>query len=120
MEKIYEKQLQDLMESLQQYIAKIPSGSNKIAELLREGNNDSAYKAIGDFVEGMEWVTSSLRILSENNYVITFDSEQLNKLLLELNDALTKQDEGLISDLFDYEIADFFEVVGRLEIIKTI
>ena len=119
MEKTHEKQLQGLIESLQHYIAKIPNGSNKIAELLREGNNDSAYKAIGDFVEGMEWITSSLKILSENNYGITFDSEHLNKLLLELNDALTKQDEGLIADLFDYEIADFFEVVGKLELIKT-
>lgn len=119
MEEVNEKQLYNLIESLQQYIIKVPNGCNKIAEFLRNGERMTAYNSINDFIEGMDWITSSLEILSGNNYIISFDREQLNKLLLELNDALIKQDEGVIADLFDYEIADFFEEVDKLNIVKA-
>lgn len=120
MELSIENQLLELIESVNLYMSKIPNGCTEIAEFLRNRQRDEAYKSISDFVEGMEWVSSSLSILKNNNYSILFCEQELKSLLLEVNGILAQGDQNLLADLFEYEIASFFEKAGLLKIEKKI
>ncbi|MEK4761875.1 hypothetical protein MHH85_16575 [Viridibacillus sp. FSL E2-0187] len=113
-----ENQLIELIESVNLYMSKIPNGCTKIAEFLRNGQRDEAYNSISNFVEGIEWVSSSFNILKNNNYSIIFNEEKMKSLLLEVNDTLEQRDQNVLADLFEYEIASFFEEESQLAIAK--
>ncbi|MEI4769598.1 hypothetical protein WAX74_08050 [Psychrobacillus sp. FJAT-51614] len=117
MELDIEKELIALIESLNQYTSKIPQGCIKIAEYLRLNKRDKAFSSIGDFVEGMEWISDSINILERNDYLIIFNSQKMKELLKEINIVLEQQDENLLADLFEYEAASFFEEVNQLGIV---
>lgn len=118
MENNLEKQLADLVESIINYTEKIPNGSIKIAQFLRNGESDRAFNSIVDFIEGIDWLISSINILLNYNYTITFDKSLLNSLLNEINDAMKNKNESLLADLFEYEISEFFELESNLIIEK--
>ncbi|MFF2752166.1 hypothetical protein ACFVR1_00235 [Psychrobacillus sp. NPDC058041] len=117
MELDIEKELKELIESLNQYISKIPQGCIKIAEYLRLNKRDEAYCSIGDFVEGMEWINDSINVLERNDYLILLNSQKMKELLKEINIVLEQQDENLLADLFEYEAASFFEEAIQLGIV---
>ncbi|QGM31030.1 hypothetical protein GI482_11825 [Bacillus sp. N3536] len=117
MELDIEKELILLIESLNQYISKIPEGCIKISEYLRLNERDKAFRSIGDFVEGMEWISHSISILERNDYLIIFNTTKMKDLLKEINIALEQQDDNLIADIFEYEAAIFFEEVNHSGIV---
>lgn len=106
---IIEQKLLELVGSLNDYLLKIPNGCTKIADLLRYEEKEKANSTIIDFIEGIEWILHTISILKNNNYSILFNEQKLNLLLIELNETIAKGDKNYLADLFEYEIAPFFE-----------
>ena len=100
--------LEDLKSSYDEYIKKVPSGSISIAEELRKENMD-ILKSIIDFSEGIEWLITVGGYLKDNAIEINLDKELLIDYLNNINEALIQEDFYLVADLFEYEIADYFE-----------
>ena len=109
MDNMIEKQLVELIESVQSYITKIPNGCTMIADYLREGDKVKAYNAITDFIEGINWLTESFNILLQYDYIISIEIEKLNQILREINEAIKLENDTLLADFLEYEMADFFE-----------
>lgn len=103
-----EQQLEELLESIQSYILKIPNGCTMVADYLREGDKVKAYSAITDFIEGIDWLTESFSILLQYDYVISIEIEKLNQILKEINEAIKLRNDTLLADFLEYEMADFF------------
>jgi len=106
-----EQLINDVKESYNQYIYKIPSGSMEIAELLREENIVKAGEVIKQFSEGISWLLEAARLLNINGVIVSFDSLKITDFLNEINEGLEIQDYNLVADLFEYEIAPFFESI---------
>lgn len=119
MEGKIEKQLVELIESVDSYLAKIPNGCLIIADFLREGDNEKGFASITDLIVGIDWLTKSFNLLKQNNYVVNIDIYKLNQILKEINDALNLKNETLLADLIEYEVADFFENAGNINIYKS-
>ena len=50
-----------------------------------------------------------LALLNENGLEVLFEVEKIHEFLNEMNDGLEIQDYVLVADMFEYEIAPFFE-----------
>lgn len=111
-----EQLINDVKESYNQYIYKIPSGSIQIAELLREENIVEAGEIIKQFSEGVSWLIEATRLLNINGVSVSFDSLKIKDFLNEINEGLEIQDFNFVADLFEYEIAPFFK---NIEVISN-
>ncbi|AYC28950.1 hypothetical protein [Paenisporosarcina cavernae] len=100
---------EELYSSLSNYLEILPSGCEKIAQMFREGNQDIAFKSINDFSDGIEWFVTITNHLNKNGYTINLEEEQLKMHLQEVNICLNNNDEVMLADLFEYELAPFFE-----------
>lgn len=101
-------ELKDLRNSYDEYIEKVPAGCIKIAEELRKENMD-ILKSIIDFSEGMEWLITVSEYLYEQGVNTNLSQSHLMDYLNNINEALIQEDFYLVADLFEYEIADYFE-----------
>lgn len=119
MDEKLEQQLEELMENIQSYVLKIPNGCTLIADFLRKGDKEKAYNSITDFIEGVDWLTESFNILLQYDYVISIEMDKLNQILKEINEALKLRNDILLADLLEYEVADFFESIGNINIYKN-
>jgi hypothetical protein len=99
----------ELVEDFNQYITKVTSGSLVIAENLRKKQISIALKDITNFVEGMNWLISVSKYLKVQNVETGFDEQKIVGYFEEINEGLTVQDYFLVADLFEYEIAQYFE-----------
>lgn len=98
-----------MIESYNNYIGKVPNGTIYIAEQLREDNLQEALFAIKDFSEGVLWLSEASDLLKQNGAKAELNIEKIQVFLQEVNDGLEKQDYILVADMFEYEIAPFFE-----------
>lgn len=101
--------LHEVVASYKDYIHNVPKGANYIAEQLAEGKYDEALVAIQDFSEGMLWLIEVKPLLEEHGVMIALPINQVQEFLVEINDGIAKKDWVLVADLFEYEIASFFE-----------
>lgn len=101
-------ELANLKSSYNEYIAKIPNGCIKIAQELRKENMD-ILKSIIDFSEGMEWLIAVNNHFTEQGVQMELNQSMLIDYLNNINEALIQEDFYLVADLFEYEIADYFE-----------
>lgn len=101
-------ELKDLKKSYDEYIEKVPAGCIKIAEELRKENMD-ILKSIIDFSEGMEWLIAVNNHFTEQGIQMELNQPLLIDYLNNINEALMQEDFYLVADLFEYEIADYFE-----------
>lgn len=101
--------LQEVVASYHEYIQNIPSGANYIAELLAKGKNDEALAIIQNFSEGILWLIEVTPLLEEHGVAIQLPINEIQEFLVEINDGIAKKDWVLVADLFEYEIASFFE-----------
>jgi len=101
--------LQETLESYKNYIDKIPTGAIYIATSMREDRVQDALKAIRDFSEGLLWLTDANQLINKNGVEIELNINQIFEFLEEINEGLERQDYLLVADLFEYEIATFFE-----------
>ncbi len=109
------KEVVEVIESYNEYIKKLPNGSNYIAQNLREDKLSDAFQTIKDFSEGLLWLTEAAQLLQINNVKVQINMNQLQEFLIEINEGLEKQDYVLVADLFEYEITPFFEEVQLIE-----
>ncbi|MCS1383983.1 hypothetical protein NXZ75_17390 [Lysinibacillus sphaericus] len=103
--------IKDLIESYNDYVKKIPGGAIYIANYLREDKLNDALTAIKDFSEGVLWLSEASDLLMKNGAHAALNIGQIQEFLIEVNDGLEKQDYVLVADMFEYEIAPFFEEV---------
>lgn len=106
-------EIKELIESYNDYVKKIPVGALYIANYLREDNLNNALTAIKDFSEGVLWLSEASDLLVKNSVEAALNIEQIQEFLIEVNDGLEKQDYVLVADMFEYEIAPFFEEVVK-------
>lgn len=106
----------DILESYNAYINKVPKGCHLVAELLREEKNKDALEQIALFSEGVSWIIEVKEKLESKGMYLPFDESEIITFLGEINEALVIQDYVLVADLFEYEIAPFFESCTTIEI----
>lgn len=102
-------ELNELLVDYQQYLKKIAPGAIYISDKLKEEDLPAALAAISDFSEGMTWLTDATAHLKENGFEISLDTSHIKGFLIEINNGLEKSDFLLVSDIFEYEIAEYFE-----------
>lgn len=111
-------ELIEVIESYNQYMKNIAPGSLAIAEHLRNDEIGDALKLILQFSEGMGWVMEASELLQQNSVNVVLKIEQIHEFLEEVNNGLEMQDYVLVADMFEYEIAPFFESVVEIESIE--
>lgn len=107
----------EVIESYNEYLKKIPNGTIYIAECLRDDKLKEAFQTIKDFSEGVMWLVQVSELLNERNIDVFLNVEQINSYLEEINNGLENRDYLLVADLFEFEIAPFFE---EIPLIKSI
>ncbi|SOB91096.1 hypothetical protein SAMN05880501_101261 [Ureibacillus xyleni] len=108
----------EVIESYNQYLDKVVNGSTTIADLLRTERISDAMNIILDFTEGMGWLTDVSILLKQNDVSINLRVEQIHEFLIEINTGLINQDYVLVADMFEYEIAPFFESVEPINTVS--
>ncbi|XRD25640.1 hypothetical protein AABM34_03380 [Lysinibacillus fusiformis] len=103
--------MNEIITSYNDYLNNIPRGVAYIATQLREDNLTGALKAIKDFSEGVAWLIEAGKLINDNQGIALLEVEKIKEYLSEINSGLEKQDFVLVADLFEYEIAPFFEEV---------
>jgi len=105
----------EVINSYNEYILKVASGSIQIAEHLRKDEVPEAMQMILQFSEGMGWLVEASDLLSKNKVTVNLPVEQIHEFLNEINSGLELQDYVLVADMFEYEIAPFFEQLSPIE-----
>lgn len=108
--------LQEVISDYNDYISNIPSGSEYIYTRIRNGEIQEVIQPIINFSEGIGWIISVNNYLKTIDVALGIDENILQNILLELNNALDKQDFYLVADIFEYEIKDFFAGLSKIKI----
>ena len=108
-------EINEVVESYNEYIKNIAPGSLQIAEHLRKDEIQEAFQMILQFSEGMSWLVQANDLLNQNDVKVTLEVEQIHEFLNEINSGLEIQDYVLVADMFEYEIAPFFEQASQIE-----
>lgn len=107
--------INEVIESYNLWVEKVPAGAEYIANSLREDNVSDALGAIKDFSEGVLWLSEASELLKGNSVTVDLNINKIQEFLIEINNGLEIQDYVLVADMFEYEITPFF---GELELIK--
>lgn len=109
------KEVIEVIESYNEYLTKVPTGSIGIANSLRKDQTQEALQLILDFSDGMGWLAQATELLQKNDVHTSLDITKIHEFLNEINNGLEIQDYVLVADMFEYEIAPFFEEVVPLK-----
>lgn len=101
----------DIIGEYKDYLEKLPKGCLIIADLLREDKLTDALSSVQDFTEGVIWLSKVSEMLKEESFDFDLDIRKIQEYLIEVNEGLTKQDYVIVADMFEYEIAPFFEAI---------
>ena len=108
----------EVVESYNSYIKNVVSGSLKIAEQLRNNEVKEAIEQIGYFSEGMSWLMDASGLLSQLKVEVAFDVEKIVEFLEEINNGLEIGDHVIVADIFEYEIAPFFDKLAQINVVE--
>lgn len=103
-----EQNIEEVKVSYYEYIIKVSDGAKIIADLLRKELFEKAFKSIGDFAEGLEWLVNVEKNLIEQGYSINSRISEVIDFMNEINNAIEEADFVLVADLFEYEIQPVF------------
>lgn len=106
----------EVIESYNDYLNRLPNGCIAIANKFRDDQIQSALSSVKDFSEGIIWLTEAAELLKKNEIDVDSNIEKIHEFLTEINNALEIQDFHLVADLFEHEIAEFFEQYSRIVI----
>ncbi|WP_322555628.1 hypothetical protein [Sporosarcina beigongshangi] len=101
--------LHELIESYNEYIKKMPTGCQKVADSLREDRISEAMQDIIDFSEGANWLAKMSEYFRENGILVNLETGKIHEYLHEVNSGLEIQDYIVVADMFEYEIMPFFD-----------
>lgn len=107
--------LKDTVQSYNEYLPRVVAGSYEIAESLRSDNVAPALTMILDFSEGMSWLVEAIELFKMNEVDANLHIDRIHEFLNEINMGLEMQDYVLVADMFEYEIAPFFEEATLIE-----
>lgn len=108
-------ELNEVVQSYNEYIGNVAAGSLQIAEHLRKDEVQQALQSILHFSEGMSWLVEAGDALQRNGLQVSLQVEKIHEFLNEINSGLEVQDYVLVADMFEYEIAPFFEQLTKVE-----
>ena len=108
--------LRDTIQSFNDYLPRVAAGSQEIAGNLRSDQIAVALKMILEFSEGMSWLVEASELFKANDVKVVVQIEKVQEFLEEINSGLEMQDYVLVADMFEYEIAPFFEEATLVEI----
>lgn len=108
--------LNETIQSFNEYLPRVSTGSQEIAENLRSDQLAPALKMILEFSEGMSWLVEASELFKANDVDVTVQIEKIQEFLEEINTGLEMQDYVLVADMFEYEIAPFFEEATLIEV----
>lgn len=103
------EQVQAVIDSYNSYITNIITGAHYIATQLRLDGTEKVFVAIKDFSEGVIWLSQVTELLKPYDIDTQLDITKIEEFLIEINNGLEKQDYIIVADMFEYEIAPFFE-----------
>lgn len=101
--------LMETVQSYNEYLPRVVAGSQEIADNLRSDNVAVALTMILDFSEGMSWLVEAIDLFKINEVNVELQIDKIHEFLNEINAGLEMQDYVLVADMFEYEIAPFFE-----------
>lgn len=107
--------INELIYEYNEYIRKVPNGSLFIANAFREEKIGEALNAINNFSEGMLWLSHISNNLSQASVQVSLNIQKIQEYLIQVNEGLIKQDYVLVADMFEYEIAPFFDEIISAE-----
>ncbi|MEK3643908.1 hypothetical protein [Aeribacillus sp. FSL M8-0235] len=99
----------ETQESFYHYIERVATGSQTIADYLREDKIGEAIQLIVQFSEGVSWLTKVVELMENHKYTIDINFSDINPFLDEINNGIERQDYVIVADMFEYEIQPFFE-----------
>ncbi|ETT87870.1 hypothetical protein MKZ08_18780 [Viridibacillus sp. FSL R5-0477] len=107
--------VQEAVESYYEYLKNLPTGCQTIADNFRENKISKALELIIYFTEGANWLAEISESLKNNDISVNLKTEKIHGFLKEVNHGLEIQDYILVADMFEYEIAPFFEELVLIE-----
>lgn len=110
-----EQLINETVESYNEYLGNLPKGCTAISDKIRQNNMSDALNEILNFSQGISWLTEVGVMLRLQNIDVQLDVSPIQEFLSEINDALAIQDYTLVADLFEYELAPFFEEVQVIQ-----
>jgi len=124
MEEKNEKQALDIFATSEEYLPRLAKGLAAIAELIQSGQEAEASGYFVQAVEGLRWLALVLQKLNSqllyqgSQRSLNEEIEKLGEILSSLLNAWENSDYVLISDLLEYELAPFVQLI-KDEIIGT-
>ncbi|MEI2427197.1 hypothetical protein V8V54_19745 [Priestia megaterium] len=104
----------ETIETLKEYIPKLQNACNDITEALQTNSHSTALQLIGQFSEGMDWVSEANILLAKLNVEVNIEElTNINGFFKEINSALSIEDYVLVADLFQYEVKPSLDKVNE-------
>lgn len=107
----------ETQESFYHYIERVATGSQTIADYLREDKIGEAIQLIVQFSEGVSWLTKVVELMENHKYTIDINFSDINPFLDEINNGIERQDYVIVADMFEYEIQPFFEEAKKKDFV---
>lgn len=98
----------ETQQSYYEYVEKIQSASQMIANLLKSNELEQAFQLIADLSEGLNWIVTVEQHMQENNYIINSRTPEVIEQLHDLNELLERKDFDTLSQLFEHKLAPLF------------
>jgi hypothetical protein len=105
------KAINELVDTAASYAGNLFNGLERTVNSLREDKVRTGLALFADAIEGIDWLTQSLSIVSTSGYD-KFDIEPMKNYLSEMLEASENMDYVLLADLIEYEILPLIEDWG--------
>lgn len=110
------QELNEVIDTYNEYKYKLPSGLSKVVEQLRNENFSEALLNIKNFSEGIIWLSQAGSLINQNKGYASINVNKITEFLLEINEGLERQDYVLVADIFEYEIIPFCEALEEAKV----
>lgn len=112
-----ENQVREIFATSEEYLPRLARGLAAIAELIQSGQEAAASGYFLQAVEGLRWLALALQNLNsllpfqKNQKGLNEEIAKLGEILGALLNAWENSDYVLISDLLEYELAPFVQLI---------
>lgn len=103
--------VQETIQSYNDYLKTLNEGIFPLAEQFRDGQIDGALSTVVHLVEGLEWMVSVNKKLSELNITNEIDANKINEIMSSVADAIALKDYYLSADLLEYELLEIVKML---------
>ena len=106
------QQLNDLLNSLLDYLPKLITATDDISEKLETGADSDPFSLFKAYFDGIGWVLEAIKAIqaADEMYLSSFSLEDLNGKLTDMEESMANQDYVMLSDILQYEIKEALEM----------